>query len=95
MNDMIKNRDALDGSISANINGDTGNGISREQTNSGGLVDIREVVVDKNLTKEERIAEFVRQIKDPYHFKCGKFTVTARFTDGGPTLEDCLGRLMT
>lgn len=39
------------------------------------LADIRHVSVNKDLSREERIAEFVRQIKDPYCFKCGKFTV--------------------
>ena len=29
------------------------------------LVDIREVSVDKNLPKEERIAAFIHQIKNP------------------------------
>ena len=58
------------------------------------LVDIRDVHVDKALPKEERIAEFVRQIKDPYHFRCGKFTVTARFAENGPTLEECLQRII-
>ena len=62
--------------------------------NSANLVDIRDISVDKALPKQARIAEYVRQIKDPYHFKCGKFTVTARFAEGGPTLEDCLLRLM-
>lgn len=59
------------------------------------LVDIRDILVDKNLSKEERIAEYVRQIKDPYCFKCGNFTVRARFADNGVTLEDCLQRLLT
>lgn len=54
------------------------------------LVDIRDVCVDKNLTKTERVAEYVRQIKNPYHFRCGKFVVTARFAGDGPSLEDCL-----
>jgi hypothetical protein len=66
-----------------------------EKINTIDLVDIRDVSVDKNLPKHERIAEFIRQIKDPYHFKCGKFTVTARFTEGGATLEECLQRLVT
>ena len=39
------------------------------------LVDIREVSVDKNLPKEERIAAFIRQIKNPYRFRCGDFVV--------------------
>ena len=65
-----------------------------ENTNTAGLVDINDVKVDKSLPKQARIAEFIRQIKDPYHYKCGKFTVTVRYTEGGPTLEDCLQRLM-
>lgn len=58
------------------------------------LVDIRDVLVDKDLPKQDRVAEFVRQIKDPYHFRCGKFVVTARFAEDGPTLEECLQRII-
>lgn len=65
-----------------------------ENINTSDLVDIREVTVDKSLPKRERIAEYVRQIKDPHHFKCGKFTVTARFANNGITLEDCLQSLL-
>jgi len=66
----------------------------QEHIHATALVDIRNVSVDKNLPKQERIAEYIRQIKDPYHFKCGKFTVTVRFNESGPSLEDCLLRLM-
>lgn len=54
------------------------------------LVDIREISVDKNLPKEERIAAFVRQIKNPYRFRCGEFVVNASFAGNGVTLEECL-----
>ena len=54
------------------------------------LVDIREVSVSKELSREERISEFIRQIKDPYCFKCGRFTVQASFAADGATLEDCI-----
>ena len=54
------------------------------------LVDIRDVSVDKNLPKEERIAAFVRQIRNPYRFRCGDFVVNACFAGNGVTLEDCL-----
>ena len=63
-------------------------------SNAPDLVDIREVQVDKSMPRDERIAEFVRQIKDPYHFRCGKFEVTARFAEDGPTLEECLQRII-
>lgn len=54
------------------------------------LVDIRDVSVSKDLPREERISEFIRQIKDPYCFKCGRFTVRASFAADGATLEDCI-----
>ena len=58
------------------------------------LVDIRDVSVDQTLPKEERIAEFLRQIKNPYCFRCGKFTVRAQFADNGVSLEDCLKQIL-
>ena len=60
------------------------------QTTTDELVDIREVAVDKDLPKEERIADFVRQIKNPYRFRCGDFVVNASFARNGATLENCL-----
>ena len=65
-----------------------------DNLNPQDLVDIRDVCVDKDLPKQDRVAEFVRQIKDPYHFRCGKFVVTARFAEDGPTLEECLQRII-
>ena len=44
------------------------------------LVDIQEVHVNRALPRELRISEFVRQIKNPYLFKCGQFTVHVGFT---------------
>ena len=59
------------------------------------LIDIRDVSVNKELPREERVADFVRQIKDPYHFKCGKFTVQASFAEDGGTIEDCIKGIIT
>ncbi len=58
------------------------------------LVDIRTVVVNNELPKEERIADFIRQIKNPYLFKCGKYTIKAVFSENGQTLEDCVKSLI-
>ena len=66
-----------------------------ERRNGTDLVEIRDVSVDKSLPKCERLAEYVRQIKDPYHFKCGKFTITAKYAENGIALEDCLRHLAT
>jgi len=60
------------------------------------LADISEVQVDKTLPRRERIIEFVRQMnRSPYHYICNGYEITAKFTEGGPAFEDCLGRLMT
>lgn len=58
------------------------------------LVDINDVKVSKDLPKQERIAEFIKQIKNPYCFKCGNFIVKARYTDNGLSMEDCLQSIM-
>jgi hypothetical protein len=68
--------------------------IMLEPKSNADLVDIRDVQVDNALPKHERIIAYVKQIKDPYHFKCGEFTVTAKYADNGVSLEDCLGRIM-
>lgn len=54
------------------------------------LVDIRQVRVDRSLPKQERIASFIRQIKNPYLFRCGEFVVQVCFANNGATLEDRL-----
>ena len=54
------------------------------------LMDIRDVSVNKDLPKEERIVAFVQQIKNPYRFRCGDFVINACFASGSTTIEDCL-----
>ena len=61
-----------------------------QSTQVSDLVDIRTVTVDKSLPKEKRIADVVRQIRNPYRFRCGDFVVNAAFARNGATLEDCL-----
>lgn len=54
-----------------------------------GLVDIREVAIDEKKPKQERIASFIQQIKNPYCYKCGSMVVKVGFGEGA-TLEDQL-----
>lgn len=54
------------------------------------LVDIREVQVDDSLPREQRFEEFLRQIKNPYCYRCGKLVVKVSFSDTDVTLEDRL-----
>lgn len=52
------------------------------------LVDIRDVHIDRSLSKEERIRSFVQQIRNPYCFKCGNVVVKTSFADTDVTLEE-------
>lgn len=51
------------------------------------LVDIRELNIDTSLPKEERMREFVRQVKNPFCFKVGKITVGVSFAGNGVSFE--------
>ena len=62
----------------------------KELKNTDGLIDINDISVDKDLPKPERIKEYIRQIKNPYCFKCGNFVVKARYQNAGLSIEDCL-----
>lgn len=54
------------------------------------LVDINDVVVNRDLPRKERIIDFIKQIKNPYCYKCGKAIVKVSFADTEETLEDKL-----
>ena len=53
------------------------------------LVDARDVHVDASLPPDERVRDYVRQIKNPYHFRVGDVEVRVAFK-GEATLEECL-----
>ena len=51
------------------------------------LVDINVIQMDENLPREERMKEFVRQIKNPFCFKVGKVAVSVGYSKDGITFE--------
>ena len=52
------------------------------------LRDIRDVTVNTDLPKRERILDFIRQIGNPYCYRHGKYVVKVSFIDTDVTLED-------
>lgn len=52
------------------------------------LVDINEVKIDRTLPKEERIRNFVEQIKNPYCFKVGNVVVKNVYSTDGVSLKE-------
>jgi len=51
------------------------------------LRDIRDVKINANLPKQERILDFIHQIGNPYCYRHGKYIVKVGFTDTDVTLE--------
>jgi len=51
------------------------------------LIDINDVTINRDLPIEERILDFVKQIKNPYLYRCGKAVVKVSFADTEDTLE--------
>lgn len=64
--------------------------VNIEAVDADSLVDIRDVKINPDLSKEERIAQFLNQIGNPYCFRCNGCVVQVSFTETERTLEDCL-----
>lgn len=54
------------------------------------LVDISRIHVNSQMPREQRLADFVSQIGNPYCYRCGKVVVKVSFADTNATLEDRL-----
>ena len=54
------------------------------------LVDIRNVKIDASKSREERISDYIRQVKNPYCFQCNGIIVKMNFCQSEETLEDKL-----
>lgn len=59
-----------------------------ETVDRSALKDIRDVHVNTELPKKERILDFIRQIGNPYCYRHGDYVVKVGFADTDVTLED-------
>lgn len=64
--------------------------IDIQMVESKTLKDIRDVKINTDLPREERLREFIEQIGNPYRFKCGKTIIKVKFADTQVTLEERL-----
>ena len=58
------------------------------------LVDIKDIQINTSLPRDERILDFLEQVKNPYCFRVGKAAVKISFSDTEATVEDCLERYL-
>ena len=61
-----------------------------DEVNRNDLVDIQDIVVESRLPKEERIADFIQKVKNPYLCKCGNMVVQSVFEETDITLTERL-----
>lgn len=54
------------------------------------LVDIRDVKIDGSMDREERISDYMEQVKNPYCVRCNGIVVKMSFAQSGETLENKL-----
>lgn len=54
------------------------------------LMDIDTIKIRKEISKEERLKDFIENIKNPFCFKCNGIIVKAVYNDNGETLEEKL-----
>lgn len=54
------------------------------------LVQRSSVKIDPKKSKQERIADYISQIKNPYCYLDGKTVVRISFADTDRTIEDCI-----
>lgn len=64
--------------------------VNPDEVNRNDLVDIQDIVVESRLPKEERIADFIQKVKNPYLCKCGDMVVQSVFEETDITLTERL-----
>lgn len=58
------------------------------------LVDIQDVEINEALTKNERVEEFLEQVKNPYCYKVDDVVVGVSFSNNGVTFEERLKQFL-
>lgn len=54
------------------------------------LTDIRDVKINPSFTAEEKAVEYLKQIKNPYCYKHGKYVIKITYTENGGNLNERL-----
>jgi hypothetical protein len=59
------------------------------------LVDIGNIAIDKSSSKEERLLQFIKDVKNPYCFLCEGIIVKSSFCENEESLDIKLARLIS
>lgn len=58
------------------------------------LNDIRKIRIDRTQVKDKRIAQYLKQVGNPYMVRVGNVKVKIRFANNGVSFEDAFENLL-
>ena len=58
------------------------------------LTDLSSIEIDREKSKQERMLDYLRQVKNPYYFKVGDIAVRLVFDEGGRSFQQCMEELV-
>ena len=65
-----------------------------EDINPDDVDEISSIKIDRRKSSNERILDFLTQVKNPYVFNVNWKLVRMTFAENGPTADDCLTRVL-
>ena len=65
-----------------------------EDSNPDEVDELTSIKIDRKKSSNERILDFLTQVKNPYIFKVNGKLVRMSFSENGPTADDCLTRVL-
>lgn len=68
--------------------------IKLEDINPDDVDEISSIKIDRRKSSNDRILDFLTQVKNPYVFKVNGKLVRMSFSENGPTADDCLTRVL-
>ena len=68
--------------------------ISIKECDKEQLVDLLSIAIDVERSKQERMLDYLRQVKNPYYFKVGDVAVRLVFDEGGRSFQECMKELV-
>ena len=68
--------------------------ISIKECDKEQLVDLLSIEIDGAKSKQERMLDYLRQVKNPYYFKVGDVAVRLVFDEGGRSFQECMEKLV-
>jgi len=65
-----------------------------DDINPDDVDEISSIKIDRRKSSNERILDFLTQVKNPYVFKVNGRIVRMSFSETGPTVDNCLTRVL-